>query len=161
MPKPVEGHIETPAVAGRAIVNPAGIAAGTPVLTLDGEMPVEFLSPGDRIITRSGARVLRAVHLRVLTDAPACRIRASSLGHDRPETDLFVAPDQGLVIRDWRAKALYGRPVAVIPARRLADGEYLSVVQAKDLRLFTLDFGSDEIVYAGGLELACLTQATA
>lgn len=34
---------------------------GTIILTLDGAIPIEFLSPGDRVITRAGARVLRAV----------------------------------------------------------------------------------------------------
>ena len=42
-----------------------GILSGTPVLTLDGEVPVQFLCPGDRIITRSGARVLRGVEMRI------------------------------------------------------------------------------------------------
>ncbi len=42
-----------------------GILSGTRVLTLDGELPVQFLCPGDRIITRSGARVLRGVEMRI------------------------------------------------------------------------------------------------
>lgn len=42
-----------------------GILSGTLVLTLDGEVPVQFLCPGDRIITRSGARVLRGVEMRI------------------------------------------------------------------------------------------------
>ena len=39
----------------------AGIAPGTIIHTLDGSLPVEYLSPGDRIITRAGMRVLRAI----------------------------------------------------------------------------------------------------
>ncbi|MEC9104151.1 MAG: Hint domain-containing protein, partial [Pseudomonadota bacterium] len=43
----------------------AGIAAGTKVMTLDGEMPVEFLTAGDRVITRdTGMAVLKNVRTR-------------------------------------------------------------------------------------------------
>ena len=41
------------------------IAGGTVIYTLEGALPVEFLSPGDRIITRNGARHLRHVSVRV------------------------------------------------------------------------------------------------
>ncbi|TCP61904.1 hypothetical protein EV663_10389 [Rhodovulum bhavnagarense] len=37
------------------------LCEGTIVLTLDGALPVEFLSVGDRIITRAGARILRDI----------------------------------------------------------------------------------------------------
>lgn len=39
----------------------AGLPVGTVVLTLDGALPVEFLSAGDRIVTRAGVRVLRRI----------------------------------------------------------------------------------------------------
>lgn len=38
------------------------LGAGTIIYTLDGALPVEYLEPGDRIITRAGARILRALH---------------------------------------------------------------------------------------------------
>ncbi len=41
--------------------DPTGIAAGTVVLTADGALPVDFLEPGDRVVTRSGLRVLRDI----------------------------------------------------------------------------------------------------
>ncbi|MGB3146199.1 MAG: Hint domain-containing protein [Paracoccaceae bacterium] len=44
-----------------AITNPSGIAAGTVLATTDGYLPVEFLEPGDRVVTRSGVQTLRAV----------------------------------------------------------------------------------------------------
>ncbi len=34
-----------------AVATAGGIVAGTPVLTLDGELPVQFLAPGDRVVT--------------------------------------------------------------------------------------------------------------
>ena len=132
-----------------------GVIAGTMVLTLDGELPVQFLAPGDRVITRSGARVLTGIEVSVLHGAEMVRISASALGHDRPEADLFVAPSQPILVRDWRAKALYGTDVAMVPAQRLADGDYIRKETVAEVRLFTLRFAREEVVYAGGLELAC------
>lgn len=132
-----------------------GITAGTTVMTLEGELPVQFLAPGDRIITRAGARTLRDVEVSVVTDLPMVRISASALGHDRPADDLFVAPGQPILIRDWRAKALYGAAQAMVPAARLVDGEYIRDEVVAEARLFTLRFDDAVVIYAGGLELAC------
>ena len=133
----------------------AGIAAGTIVLTLHGALPVEYLTPGDRIVTRDGTRVLRDLRVRVCREAAAIRIAAGALGHDRPEDDMLVAPEQGILIRDWRAKALYGTDRAVVPAARLVDGSYIRRETREELRLFTLEFDSPAVIYAGDLELAC------
>lgn len=56
---------------------PAALPLGTIVLTMDGALPVEYLSAGDRIITRAGASVLR----RVDTPAP----QRFALTFDRPQ----------------------------------------------------------------------------
>lgn len=132
-----------------------GITAGTLVLTLEGELPVQFLAPGDRVITRSGARVLKEVGVSVLQDVQMVRISASALGHDRPDADIFVAPAQPILVRDWRAKALYGQEAAMVEAQRLADGDYIRKEVVAEVRLFTLRFEREEVLYAGGLELAC------
>lgn len=133
----------------------AGIIAGTPVMTLDGALPVQFLSPGDRIVTRSGVQVLTGVSVTVLEEAEMIRVSASALGHDRPEADLFLAPEQQILLRDWRAKALYGKSAALVPAARLVDGAYIRKEMVAEIRLFTLHFAADAVIYAGGLELAC------
>ncbi|MEM5467969.1 hypothetical protein [Celeribacter marinus] len=39
----------------------AGLPMGTKIMTADGALPVEYLEPGDRIITRSGMKVLRGI----------------------------------------------------------------------------------------------------
>ncbi|WP_245990200.1 Hint domain-containing protein [Tabrizicola piscis] len=132
-----------------------GLMAGTQVRTLDGVLPVEFLEPGDRIVTRAGARRLVAVSVKQRRMAAVVRIRATTLGHDRPEQDLLLAPGQPVMIRDWRARALYGVEAAAIPASRLADGEFIVTEVLRQVRLFTLRFDEDEVIYAEGLEVAC------
>jgi hypothetical protein len=133
----------------------SGIVAGTTVMTLAGEMPVEYLSTGDRIITRSGARVLQALHSTVLPTAKLVCISASALGIEQPEEDMRVAPDQGIHIRDWRAKALKGVAQAVIPAKELADGEYIRLETIAGATLYTLIFDQPEVIYANGVEVTC------
>ena len=129
--------------------------AGTPVLTLDGELPVEFLSVGDRLLTRNGARRLKQIEVTVVQNARMVRISKDALGVERPSDDVMVSADQQILVRDWRAKALYGTAQAMVPACRLADGEYIRSEIVSNVRLYTLGFEDDAVIYAGRLELAC------
>lgn len=142
--------------AGGAGTDPVpGVLAGTMVRTLEGVLPVEYLTPGDRIVTRAGARRLTSISVVTRKHVELIRIRASTIGHDRPDQDLLLSPGQPVVIRDWRAQALYGVPAAAIPAARLADGEFVCLEHHYNVRLFTLTFDDEEVIYAEGLELAC------
>lgn len=142
----------------------AGLAAGTRILTLDGMIPVEFLEPGDRVVTREGVRELRRVGATLRDGVEACRIRASSLGHGRPELDITVTAETPVFLSDWRAKALYGQDHALVAAGRLADGEFIVKAGTRAaMRVFTLAFDTPQIVYAEGVEVAAgvLADATA
>ncbi len=132
-----------------------GIAMGTQVMTADGALPVEYLTPGDRILTRDGMRRLMSVEVTVIENAAMIRISASTLGDDKPCEDLLVSPDQRVFIRDWRAKALLGSKTAMIAAKRLADGQYIHGVTLPAARLYALRFAQPCVIYAGDLELAC------
>ena len=132
-----------------------GLAAGTPVLTLSGIIPVEFIAPGDKVITRSGARVVTAVEIAVVRNADMIRISEGVLGKDRPEADMLVAPRQPMLIRDWRAKALAGLDQAVMSAFRLVDGDYIRAETLPEARIVTLRFADPQVIFAAGLELGC------
>jgi hypothetical protein len=135
-----------------------GLVIGTGVMTMDGEIPVEFLNAGDRILTRAGARRLASVSVQVVADQKMVHIGAGTLGHDRPCAQTIVPLDQMILIRDWRAKALYGAAQVLVAASRLADGEFIRVETVAEARVFTLEFETDVVIYAGGLELACLRE---
>ncbi|WP_161793828.1 Hint domain-containing protein [Jannaschia aquimarina] len=125
-----------------------GIARGTTVLTARGEVRIEELEIGDRVITRErGFAILRRID-RV--DAPACTIRTDSLGLARPDRDTTVAADQHIALRDWRAKALFDTEAALVPASRLTDGKQIS--RFGEACFYRLSFDAPLTVYANGLE---------
>lgn len=135
------------------------LAVGTPVLTLQGELPVEHLLPGDRLITRAGAMPVTAVSSRLATDEALLRVSARALGHDRPAEDVLLAEGQPVLIRDWRSKALFGASEAVVPLSRLIDGSHIRREAQSPVRMIRLDLPRAAVIYAGGLELAA-TPAT-
>jgi len=150
------GTITRTAKAAAAQTTESGLCAGTTIMTLDGEIPVEHLSVGDRVITRdSGMSVIKSISSRDVKMQPI-RIKAGSLGHTRPDRDMIVAPGARIHIRDWRAEALFGAPTAAVEASRLVDGEFLARLPTRDVKVFDLVFDREHIVYADGVEvLSC------
>lgn len=130
-----------------------GPAFGTPILTAEGILPVEYLGEGDRIITRAGLRRLRRVNVHVASSALVVRIDRDVLGQGRPACDLMVRPQQPVLIRDWRAKVLYGAPQAMIAAERLVDGQFIRLETVSTARFFELQLDDAAVIYAGGAEL--------
>lgn len=145
------GHLVS--VMGQASL--MAIAPGTAVLSLDGALPVEHLYVGDRLITRHGARALTAIDKIVLPVGTAIvRLTKNALG-GRPERDLWLPATQRILIRDWRAQALYGQKQACVPVGQLADGEYIRIETLTEaMTAFALHFGRPEMFQADGLELA-------
>lgn len=123
---------------GAATSAKAGLAKGTIVLTLRGEVAVEDLRKGDRVITRDiGAQPLRAVHCH---DGKSAVIAKNRLGENCPARDMRVAPDQAFYLR--------GDFIGLLRAEKLA-------VQAdEDTKLYRLEFDRAHVIYADGAELA-------
>lgn len=131
-----------------------GIAGGTVLATLEGYLPVDFIEPGDRVVTRAGMRIVREVRVHRYS-GNTVTITASALGHDRPEQDLVLPASTPVLIRDWRAGAIFGQDQAMVPASRLVDGEYIIASKILGLRLYELLFDEPEVIYAEGVELGC------
>lgn len=138
----------------RARAGLSGVALGTGVATLEGILPVEFLSPGDRVITRAGARVVRAVTAMPLV-SKLVHVAPGALGHDRPDAPLVLGAGTKVLVRDWRAKAMFGKPQALVEVTRLIDGQFITKVEGGRCRLYTLHFDVPEVIYADGVEIGC------
>lgn len=130
-----------------------GLVAGSIVMTLKGEMPVESLEQGDRIITRdAGMAVIRATRRKtVICDIVA--IMAGTLGHTRPERDVILPAGQRVLIRDWRANAMTGQEQALIPARDLVDGEFVQLRKNVSVTVYEIELERAQVIYADGLEV--------
>lgn len=127
-----------------------GIAAGTVVLTANGALPVDYLEPGDRIVTRSGMRPLRSIAARRYS-GPAVEIAAGALGHGRPEQALILPAGVPVLVRGPER----GMVMAVAD---LIDGDSVAAAEVVSLRVYDLSFDAPEIVYAEGLEIACRSE---
>jgi Ca2+-binding RTX toxin-like protein len=82
--------------------------AGTRFLTQDGEVPVESLSIGDRVVTYDGrAEPIKWIGRRVVFTRFAdplrilpIRIKAGVLDHNVPSRDLLLSPDHAILVDD-------------------------------------------------------------
>lgn len=138
-----------------------GLLTGALLLTLDGEMPVEFLSVGDKLITRDTG-ISKVLHIQRTTRAVhTIALSAGSLGHTRPEHDALLAGDQMLLIRDWRARALFSSERALVAARTLVDGEFINDLGMQEHTLYQVFCDGPHILYCDGLELSTADGARA
>lgn len=157
---------DTPGIAmkdgvadGASVATGSGLLAGTRLWTLEGEIPVQFLAAGDRIITRdSGMARLLSITSQQAT-CVTVRIKAGSLGHTRPGADLVLPAHQPVLVRDWRARALFGADQVMVPVSRLVDGQFVTLGGRETLRLIALRFERPHVLYADGIEIACATPA--
>ncbi len=154
-PTPISAHHASPTsiFARPSLTHDHGLVSGTIVLTLDGEKRIEDICPGDRIITRNSGMVRLGEISRLSRLVSVVSIAAGSLGDTRPEQDLVLPAAQPVLIRDWRAKAMFGQTQALVQARALVDGEFIRDLGRREVVLHQMHFDGPQIIYAGGLEL--------
>ena len=124
-----------------------GLPGTTPILTAEGLRTVASLSPGDRIITRSGMDRIGLLY-EVAPPQWAVRIDPAALGPDRPDTLLWLCPDQLLRIPGGGLERA-SRLVDLGLARRAPTDETLW------RHAIGLAFDRPRIVYVAGLEVGC------
>lgn len=131
-----------------------GIAPTAIVATADGDMPAAFLEAGDRIVTRRGMGVIRVlVRRRWPADQRPVLVLPGALG-GKPHRACLLPPGQRILVRDWRARALWGSDTAAPKVSGLIDGTYVGWACEAPSGLVQLCLGRPEIFYADGLELS-------
>ncbi len=123
--------------------------AGTQILTDRGEVPVEMLGIGDRVVTLDGrAKPIKWIGRRSysgaiptgLRDVIPIMIKQGALGDDLPRRDLIVSP----------LHAMYCDGM-LVPAEHLVNG--ITILRAPEIdpiRYFHIELDQHDVVYAEG-----------
>jgi hypothetical protein len=130
-------------VAGQSEL--ACFVAGTRLATLRGELPVERLRPGMRVVTvGQGARPVRWVGRRRIAPAGPrawpVRIAAHAFAPGRPRRPLLLSPDHA-VFADG----------ALVPAGALVNGATIARVAMQSVEYWHVELAAHALVLAEGL----------
>jgi len=135
------------------------LASGTLITTADGDLPIEWLCPGDQIITRDGGALpLRWVgHTRLTAQDLAARatlrpvqITPDSFGQGAPHCPLMLSPQQRIFMFGAELGYYFGQGAVLAEARHL---RHLAAEHAEngDFTYFHLLFDSHQVIRANGL----------
>lgn len=123
--------------------------AGTRIATPDGDVTVEQLAAGDRVLTHfAGERRVvwighRTIDCRRHPDPPAIlpvRVAADAFGPGLPRRDLFLSPGHALFVDG-----------ALIPVKYLIDGELIRLVEADTVTYYHVELDEHDVLFAEGL----------
>lgn len=156
---PVDHHV-TGTLTFRNIENVIPcFTPGTRIATPKGEVPVESLKPGDRVITRdNGIQEIRWVGRKDLTYAdllvnPHLRpvlIRAGSLGNGLPERDMMVSPNHRLLVANDRTQIYFDEHEVLVAAKHLVTARGVQVVEAAATAYIHFMCDRHEVVLSDG-----------
>lgn len=145
----------------------SGLISGVKIETADGWRAVETLSEGDAVYTFDGdLRPIRRIERRAfgadLQDVyPDGLLFVPGGAMDNCE-ELYLLPDQHLLIESEAADAVFGTPITLLPAAALEGARGIQRVLPVDLiEVFTLIFDEDEVLYANtGMMMHCPASRT-
>jgi len=150
--------IDVPVTAGdSATDNVTGFPVGTQIRTEHGEVTVETLAQGDRLITQNG-KLVTVVSVKIETrtatsvEAHPVMIESGSLGGGLPRRDVLVAPDQNILLCHPNLERLFDCTSAMAEARHLTvlDGVQ-TVPNDTPISYARVEFEKPEVVYCSGL----------
>jgi len=132
---------------------------GTLMATIGGQVPVEKLRVGDRVITRdNGFQEIRWIGQKTL-DASALKsqphlrpvlIRKGALGPDLPARDMMVSPQHRMLLASAEMSLLFGEPEALIAAKHLVDRAGVRRAAPATVTYLHVLFDHHEVVLADG-----------
>lgn len=148
MTHPTAGNTKARAIRVTLPFCRSGLGLGTGVQTSEGELPVEFLAPGDKIVTfDAGLVTLSRVAVRTIPMQDMVRIRPSVMSEHGQGRDIIVSARQRVLVRDWRAPVMFGKSATLVEARKLVDGAYYTQLTGRaPTRLFQLFFEHEQHV---------------
>jgi hypothetical protein len=147
---------QTPLPAGRA--SPC-FTPGTMITTQRGELPVQMLEAGDRVVTRdNGIQVVRWVGKTqmFLQDFQAephllpVFIRQGAFGKGLPERDMMVSPNHRILVANERAALRFADREVLVAAKHLT-AQGVHTVQSSGTTYIHFMCDRHEVVLADGI----------
>lgn len=132
---------------------------GTLIATPRGEVPVETLREGDRIITRdngiqqirwTGRREMSLADFAVAPHLRPVMVRQGSLGNGLPERDLLVSPNHRVLLASERASLYFDEHEVLVAAKHLVGTKGVSAVQNVATSYIHFMFDRHEVVLSNG-----------
>lgn len=132
---------------------------GTRIATPKGEVRVEDLKVGDRVITRdNGMQEIRWVGARDMTGAEfeaaahlkPVLIRQGALGNDLPERDMMVSPNHRVLIANDKTALFFEEREVLVAAKHLTGMDGVDVVDVSHTTYIHILFDHHEVVLSDG-----------
>lgn len=132
---------------------------GTLIATPRGEVPVESLRIGDKIITRDngmqeirwmGRRDLSWADLSAAPHLKPILVRQGSLGNGLPERDMMVSPNHRLLVANDRTALYFDEHEVLVAAKHLAAGKGIHSVDAAGASYIHFMCDRHEVVLSNG-----------
>ncbi len=132
---------------------------GTMIATLKGEIPVEALKVGDRVITRdngiqeirwSGQRKLAWHDLAANPHLRPIMIKAGSLGNGLPERDMMLSPNHRVLVANDRTSLYFDEHEVLVAAKHLVGGQGIQQIDSVGTTYHHFMFDRHEVVLSNG-----------
>lgn len=132
---------------------------GTMIATPRGEVAVERLKAGDRVLTRDngiqtlnwiGQKRLDFMELKKAPELRAIKIAAGALGDGMPERDMLVSPTHRMLITSHRAELYFGQSEILVPAKHMLAMDGVTVSDQPYVTYIHIMCDNHEILLADG-----------
>ena len=132
---------------------------GTLIATPRGEMPVESLRPGDKVVTRDngiqeirwvGEKALSGQDLRLNSHLQPVFIKRGALGNGLPEQDMMVSPNHRLLVANDRTQLYFDEHEVLVAAKHLVGTQGVHAVEAIGVTYVHFMFDRHEVVLSNG-----------
>lgn len=126
-------------------------ARGTMIETKSGDVAIESLVAGDMVRTAdNGFQPLRwigSTTVKATGNKAPILFRKGAIGNTK---DLLVSPAHRVMLQDWQAELLFGKPQILASAQSLVNDNTIIRQETEEMEYFHILFDSHEIVFSNG-----------
>ena len=132
---------------------------GTLIATPRGEVRVEELAVGDRVVTRDngiqeirwvGAREMQPDELQQAKQLRPVMIKRGALGNGLPERDMMVSPNHRVLLASEQAELLFEEREVLVAAKHLVGREGIEWADVHKVTYIHIMFDQHEVILSDG-----------